>query len=119
MSRRPSSTVTRRKCLAYWSLTNGKMLCYLCGTLIDPVQDAWEAEHEIPRELGGSDIPPNVKPAHQRCHRSKTQEDRPKIDKSRRQREKHSGVQKRGGKFKGWRRMDGTVVWAKRRHKHD
>lgn len=114
MSRRPSSTVIRRRCYEYWKQPDGTLNCYLCDGIMDPVRDKWEAEHEIVHAHGGSDEPPNVKPVCIPCHRRKTHEDRKRIDKGRRQRDKHLGFKRPSG-FRGWRRFDGSVVYARER----
>lgn len=72
MSRRPSSTKTRRDCFEHWATAYGItriLKCYLCGRVWE--EKDWScvtAEHEIPRSLGlarfGKEIdkPWNVKP---------------------------------------------------------
>lgn len=55
-------------------LRKHKGICYICG---QPGAD--EVDHIIPRHLGGSDLPHNLAPIHQKlpphCHRKKTQEE--------------------------------------------
>lgn len=55
-------------------LRKHKGICYICGEA-----GADEVDHIIPRHLGGSDLPHNLAPIHQKlpphCHRQKTQEE--------------------------------------------
>jgi len=66
-------------------------ICYLCGEKIK-IGEAWEDEHIIARELGGSDDWDNRAPAHVGCHKPKTAEDRKLIAKSNRVRANHIGA---------------------------
>lgn len=62
--------------------------CYFCGEPI--TDDAWDDEHVLARELGGSDDMDNRRPIHRRpCHKTKTARDRRLIAKSNRLRQKH------------------------------
>lgn len=62
--------------------------CYWCGLPI--TDDLWDDEHELARELGGSDEMSNRKPIHRNpCHKAKTARDRRLIAKSNRIRKKH------------------------------
>lgn len=63
--------------------------CCWCGDLILPGQP-WHDEHELARELGGSDDMDNRRPIHaDPCHKAKTAMDRKLIAKSNRVRKKH------------------------------
>jgi|JI10StandDraft_1071094.scaffolds.fasta_scaffold1727477_1 hypothetical protein len=63
--------------------------CYWCGEPIHPDQP-WDDEHELARELGGSDEMSNRKPIHRLpCHKIKTAIDRKLIAKSNRIRRRH------------------------------
>ena len=70
--------------------------CYLCGEPI--VGEDFDADHELARELGGSDDPSNLRPAHRLCHRKKTKSDVKLIAKSNRVRRKHGPVELRKAK---------------------
>jgi 5-methylcytosine-specific restriction endonuclease McrA len=62
-------------------------MCWWCGKPVarDGVDVEWD--HELPRELSADDSADNLAPLHVRCHAQKTSgEDRPRIDKARRQR---------------------------------
>lgn len=61
--------------------------CYLCGQPI--IGDDFDADHELARELGGSDLDSNLRPAHKACHRDKSKADVALIAKSNRLRKKH------------------------------
>jgi 5-methylcytosine-specific restriction protein A len=65
--------------------------CYWCGEPI--VNDEFDDEHVLARELGGTDAMSNRKPIHRRpCHKEKTAEDRRLIAKGNRIRKKISGL---------------------------
>lgn len=56
--------------------------CYWCR---EPIADGqpWDIEHELARELGGSDEDDNLRPIHRKaCHPAKTKADRRLIAKS-------------------------------------
>lgn len=57
--------------------------CYLCLQKLASLETT-EFDHVIPLELGGTDDPENIKPAHAECHRSKTRDDARDIAKMRR-----------------------------------
>jgi len=107
-SKRGASEDARRKCLAYWGLSNpfGRlvMICQgkACGIFIDPVKDRhWEADHRITLAEGGKDEPPNIRPLCVACHKIKTnQEDKPRIAKGKSMRDKHFGIRRPAG----WRK---------------
>ena len=66
-------------------------ICYWCGEPI--VNEEFDDEHVLARELGGSDDMANRKPIHRRpCHKEKTAEDRRLIAKGNRIRRKISGL---------------------------
>jgi len=68
--------------------------CYLCGLQIAP-GDPWQADHELARELGGSDEIANLRPAHEACHRIKSKADVKLIAKSNRIQRKHGPIEGR------------------------
>lgn len=69
MTRRALSTKARLDLFHRW---NG--VCHICGCKIAAGQ-AWEAEHVIPLAQGGEDGGDNLRPAHVKCHASKTAKD--------------------------------------------
>jgi 5-methylcytosine-specific restriction endonuclease McrA len=86
-------------------------ICHLSGRTIRP-GDKWEIDHIIAIANGGEHRESNMAPVLAVAHREKTKSDRRIKAKIDRQRKRHLGVKKRTG-FRGWRRMDGSVVWAK------
>lgn len=96
--------------------TDAAGLCHICGRPIDGTRERWEVEHIIPLALGGADDAGNMRPAHTRCHRSKTTEDVGRLAKAKRQEARHLGAKKAravipGSKASQWKRkLDGTVV---------
>lgn len=91
-----------------------KGVCHLCGIRIQAERgETWEVEHVEAREISGRDDWDNLRPAHVKCHKVKTAKDKAIIAKCNAVRNKHLGIKKRSG-FKGWRKMDGTIVYADR-----
>lgn len=84
-------------------------LCHICGGLIRP-GDAWEVEHVIPLAQGGEDGGDNLRPAHIKCHRTKTSRDVADTARAKRREAAHLGIRKTRTPIKGWRRFDGTPV---------
>lgn len=90
--------------------------CYLCG---EKIIGEWDADHELARELGGSDDEANLRPAHKDCHRSKSKADVKLIAKGNRLIRKHGPVEGRKVKAKipqrpnGWAK--GKTIWPKRK----
>lgn len=60
---------------------------------------------------GGNDLD-NCSVKCKSCHVKKTKDNAKVIAKSRRLRAQTAGIKKRGG-FRGWRKLDGTLVWNK------
>jgi 5-methylcytosine-specific restriction endonuclease McrA len=88
-AKRPS--LSKKKRALVWAKTDG--VCYLCHLPIG--SEPWDADHELARELGGSDDLENLFPAHKACHRLKTKRDVKEIAKSNRLRRKHGPVEGR------------------------
>ena len=92
--------------------------CHICGGLIQLGQ-AWEVEHVIPLALGGDDEPHNMRPAHAKCHRTKTADDATNTAKAKRREAKHNGWRapsKRpmpGSRASGWKQKL-TGEWVRR-----
>lgn len=91
-------------------------VCHICKMKIDPVREAWEAEHPVPLGLGGPDKREDMRPAHVDCHAKKTASDKGQIAKAVRQRAGHLGIRKKqsrpmpGTIASGWKRcFDGSV----------
>lgn len=87
------------------------LTCHICGYLIDPAREPWEADHVLPVTFEGSHDPENVKPAHYKCHLAKTKQDVARNAKAKRIRDKHHNIRRsRGFSSKYRKRMDGTVI---------
>ena len=110
MSKRPSSTKSRRECFNAHKQKDANgvyLICHICQGRIDPLRESWEAEHTIPHAFGGEDL----RPAHESCHRVKTSnQDIPAIAKSKRVSEKHFGIKKKGWGGKYRKKMSGEIV---------
>jgi 5-methylcytosine-specific restriction endonuclease McrA len=72
-----------------------------------------ECDHVVPLVLGGEHRETNLQWLCVPCHAAKTKLDVKLKAKVARIRKKNLGIKKRSG-FKGWKRMDGTVVYADR-----
>jgi 5-methylcytosine-specific restriction protein A len=106
------SVMTQAKRVRIFDAAKG--ICYLCSNKIE-LGEAWEVEHPIALELGGSDQEADLRPAHVDCHKPKTRGDRQKIAKVHRVRARHIGAHKSRQPFRGWLKFDGTLVWKDRR----
>lgn len=116
---RPISTKIRRACFDYWKReVFGRVVleCRMCGFLMDPVRDVWEADHELVRAHGNPDEPPNVRPLCKLCHLEKTKGDVKAIAKGKRGRDKHFGIKRsskpmpHGRHSRTKRKLSGEVV---------
>lgn len=112
MTRRRPMTPARRLRIA----EAHDWICHLCGGKIDPVREIWHIEHPLAADLGGSNNDEDLRPAHERCHKPKTAEDKNIMAKADRQSARHFGARKRlsrplpGTRASGIRkRMNGTV----------
>lgn len=89
-------------------------VCHLCKTRIHAERgEAWEVEHVEAREIGGRDDRANLRPAHVKCHKIKTAQDKAIIAKCNRVRNKHLGIKKPRTVMR-WRRFDGSIREAGR-----
>ena len=93
-------------------------ICHICEQKIWAERgEKWEVEHVLALAIYGRDDWENLRPAHVKCHKGKTREDRKILAKSDRIRARHLGVPKipRGRAIPGSRasgirkRMNGTV----------
>ena len=106
-------TISAKKRVALFAAHNG--ICHICGGKIN-VGEAWQVEHVIPFAMGGSDTEDNWRPAHTKCHKTKTVKDVADIAKAKRREARHIGVKVskspmpfgKGSKWK--RKMDGSLV---------
>lgn len=106
MSRREFSKSVR---LQAWERSGGHCECG-CGTKILGTP---EYDHRLEDYVGGANDLANCMVMSKRCHRLKTNANRPEIDKTRRIFEKRAGV-RTGRGFRGWKRMNGEIRWRDR-----
>jgi 5-methylcytosine-specific restriction protein A len=78
-AKRPSISKAKR---ARIFLAHGG-ICWLCKVKIG-ADEAYDIDHQVSRELGGSDEDDNLAPAHKDCHKDKTKQDVKAIAKSNR-----------------------------------
>lgn len=107
MSRQEFSKATK---LAAWERSGDRCECG-CG---QKILGTPEYDHRLEDYVGGGNHLDNCMVMSKRCHRLKTDRNRPEIDKTRRIAEKRAGVRGRQG-FRGWRRFDGSLVHANKR----
>lgn len=89
--------------------------CHICGGRIG-VGEAWDVEHVIPLAQGGEDGGDNLRPAHRKCHSSKTKADAANTARAKRREAAFLGAKQskkpmpfgRSSKFK--RKLDGRIV---------
>ncbi len=75
---------TKRQKTAAWNAAGG--ICHWCGKPVAPDGLDVQWDHSLPRYLSADDTADNLAPLHVRCHAQKTSgEDRPRIDKAKRQ----------------------------------
>lgn len=106
MSRREFSKATK---LAAFERSGGRCECG-CN---QPILGTPEYDHRLEDYVGGANDIENCMVMSKRCHRLKTDRNRPEIDKTRRIAEKRAGV-RQGRGFRGWRKMNGDIVWRDR-----
>lgn len=87
--------------------------CLKCTRFIDGSALAAEYDHIIPLVIGGENRESNLQLLCTECHAQKTKLDVKLKAKVARIRKKNLGIKKRSG-FKGWRRMNGEIVYAER-----
>lgn len=101
----------KTKALAF---SRAKGCCEECGAKLGPGNV--EYDHDTPCALGGDNSLENCVVRCKTCHKLKTgTQDIPHIAKAKRRERKHIGIHQ-PTKFKGWRKMNGQVVWARDRH---
>ena len=69
-------------------------VCWLCKYKIG-ADESYDIDHQVSRELGGSDDDDNLAPAHKDCHREKSKSDVKAIAKSNRIRRANGPVELR------------------------
>lgn len=110
----PRKAPSRAEKVAAWNAVNG--ICQLCGKPVPLEGEGVQYDHEQMREISGDDSVANLRPTHTRCHIEKTAtEDAPLMAKVRRQEALTRPKVRKAGGFRGWRKMDGTIVWSDRK----
>lgn len=107
---RPKPTKAQK--VAAWNAAQG--LCWWCGKPVAPDGLDVEWDHEIPRGLNGDDSTGNLKPLHPRCHDAKTHGktgDIARVAKAKRQEKLTRPKVRKASGFRGWRKMNGDIVW--------
>jgi 5-methylcytosine-specific restriction endonuclease McrA len=103
---------TKAQKVAAWNRANG--ICWWCGKPVAADGPDVEWDHEVPRGLSADDSTDNLAPLHVHCHDRKTYgEDIPRIAKAKRQSKLTQPKQRKPGGFKGWRKMNGEIVWRR------
>lgn len=104
--------IPQRVKLRIWEREGGR--CYLTGRKIMP-GDKFEYEHVIAISCGGQNREGNIRLALSAPHKAKTARDVATKAKIARVKAKHIGIAKpKSGGFRGWRKMDGTIVMKER-----
>ncbi|HEX5242809.1 MAG TPA: hypothetical protein VFW23_06050 [Tepidisphaeraceae bacterium] len=107
----PDAAVPPRVRLRIFDRYGGRCQCG-CNRKI-MVGEAWDAEDEIAVINGGERRESNLRPFLREHHKAKTASDVAIKSKTYRVRSRHFGIKKRPS-FRGWRKFDGTVVYAER-----
>lgn len=94
------------------------MDCHVCGGVIEPAIQKWEADHVTPRADGGSDDVANLAPicagGKGSCHGEKTAKDVSMIAKGKRQSDSVYGVKRPSSSLK---KPDGMKYdWGQKRY---
>lgn len=106
---RPQPTKAQK--VTAWNRENG--VCWWCGRPVPQAGEGVQYDHKRPRELSADDTSENLFPMHAKpCHERKTlDEDRPRITKAHHQERLTRPKSRKAGGFRGWRRMNGEIVW--------
>ncbi len=98
---------------ACWNRVGG--ICYLCGKPVAPEGEGVRYDHRDMREVSADDSPENIFPTHTRCHAVKTEgPDAKRLSKTRGMEKLTKAKVRKPGGFRGWRKMDGTIVYRDR-----
>ncbi|MDO9334966.1 MAG: hypothetical protein Q7T61_01065 [Caulobacter sp.] len=109
----PRRVLSKADKATVWSRENG--LCNLCGKPVPPAGAGVEFDHQDGHAVSGNEDLANFYAVHPKCHAVKTATvDTPRAAKAKRQEKlTRAKVQKPGG-FRGWRKMNGEIVWKDR-----
>jgi 5-methylcytosine-specific restriction protein A len=101
---------TKTKALAF-QRANGR--CEECGFRLTPGKI--EYDHRNPDGLTGEPTLSNCVCLCTQCHKDKTRKDVSNIARANRREARHIGAHKSKQPFRGWRRFNGSLVFAKDR----
>lgn len=89
----PRRAISRTERVAIFHREGGR--CHICGEKIG-LAERWQVEHVVMREMGGDEAKGslNLKPAHIKCHETKTSVDLWQLAKAKRREAKHIGADK-------------------------
>lgn len=87
--------------------------CHSCGRKI-PAGETWTLEHVVALVNGGENRESNLDITCGMCLPTKNRADMAIKKKAARVKKKHAGIRPKT-KFRGWRRMNGEIVWAEDR----
>lgn len=111
--------IPRRERARIFARADGR--CHICGQKIDAGYEDWQVEHVIPLGMGGTEevMDDNLQPAHVKCHRGKTAQDKGHMAKATRMQQRDMGIKKQtrrplpGSKASGWKQKL-TGEWVRR-----
>lgn len=86
-------------------------ICHISGRRIQ-AGEPWDCDHVVALINGGENRESNLAPAIRDKHREKTAQDVAIKSRDTRKRAKSLGIKKRTS-FRGWRKMNGDIVFAK------
>lgn len=84
-----------------------------CGVKLGAAGEGIDFDHTQALILGGENRESNLRALRRPCHGAKTKQDVKQKSVEARKRSKHLGLHKPKQKIRGWRRFDGTPVYAK------
>jgi 5-methylcytosine-specific restriction protein A len=102
--------LTKTEKATVWSRENG--LCVLCGKPVPPAGAGVEFDHRDGHAVSGNQDLANFYAVHTGCHAKKTATiDTPRAAKTKRQEKLTRAKVSKPGGFRGWRKMNGEIVW--------
>lgn len=107
----PDTPIPMRVKLRVFQQANGH--CQKCTRKLQPGH--WECDHAIAIINGGENRESNLQVlCDVPCHSGKTKQDVKIKAKTYKTKTHHLGMRKPKQPFRGWRKMDGTIVWNKK-----
>lgn len=105
------ATIPPRVRLRIFEIYEGRCQCG-CNRRI-AAGEAWDADHGVALINGGQHRESNLRPLLREHHRSKSKADVAEKSRSYKRRASHAGIKRKQQGFRGWRRMNGEIRWAK------